>query len=47
MKKQKYDFVLILCSSVDTPLKFRLSFHLFFYLLDIDFGVMSSFSLLD
>ena len=35
MKKQKQDFVLILWSSVDTPLKFRLSFHVFFYLLDV------------
>ena len=35
MKKQKQDFVLILWSSVDTPLKFRLSFRVFFYLLDI------------
>ena len=35
MKKQKEDFVLILWSSVDTPLNFRLSFHVFFYLLDL------------
>ena len=47
MKKQKQDFVLILWSSVDTPLKFRPSFRVFFYLLDMSFGVISSFSLWD